>query len=199
MPPSKKPGWIDWEKSRARQIILQDLMRGVLSTDDDDPTPQEAWNTMYEHLVEFQVDQVLFEQFEKQLKAHRQQVRRLSERSMWEAAALEHDRELHPRNTVNLRGETVFELSAAKDLLREDIEEGKNLEMSSTQLRGTREEYNPPHLNISNRQFKDLVRQQANRKKYYDWKADKDAKEAERTWVPGMPPDDPQPPGAPAV
>jgi hypothetical protein len=54
-----------------------------------------------------------------------------------------HDRLLFPRQMENCRGEPVFDLSAAKLLLRTDVADGKHLTMKPLQLKLTRDEYKP--------------------------------------------------------
>ena len=65
-------GWIDWRKSKAREIIIDDLETGLLPVDAGELSAREAWEICYVHKAEF-VD-VAFSQFEKRLKDHRDQV-----------------------------------------------------------------------------------------------------------------------------
>ena len=167
---------------------MHDLMEGILSTDDDNPTAPEAWNDVCSHLLEFAMEEVVFEQFEERLKNHRAAVRKMDERSMWEMAACEHDRNLHPRNPINARGETVFDLSAAKPLLHQDIVDGMHKTMNSTELRATRLEHQPPLLSVSDRQFKEIVKQMDRRKRHFNCRDDKKARTGCRNHI-----GDPQP------
>ena len=70
----KIPNAIPWRGSAAREILLRDLEAGFLGLRDDETSAEEAWEYVYKHLVEF--DKVPFEQFKKQLQAHRLQVLR---------------------------------------------------------------------------------------------------------------------------
>ena len=83
----------------------------------------------------------MFDQFKKRLKDHRKQVRDRHNESEREKQALAHDRSLHPRKNKNHRGEHVFDLSAAKALLREDVRKGKHMAMLPSDLHRTRPEY----------------------------------------------------------
>ena len=199
MPRSNRPGWIEWHKSRAKEIVMYDLLNGILSTDDNDPTPREAWESQYMHLVEFVQEGVVFDQFKERLIGHRKQVRKMDERAMWELAAYEHDREIHPRNPLNARGITEFDQSSARDLLREDVKNGIHLTMSAAQLRQTRDEYRPPFLTVDDRKWRELVKQVSRLYKYYNYRDEKEAKQSHRTWVHGdpQPGRDPSPPPPP--
>jgi hypothetical protein len=65
----------------------------------------------------------------------------------------------------NCRGETVFDLSAAKLLLRADVEDGKHLTMKPLQLQMTRDEYKPYSAKV----FKHRIYQEVRRKKFINY------------------------------
>ena len=68
-----------------------------------------------------QFKEVIWSQFEVRLKAHRQQASgRLRQTIEEEQDLAREDRQLHPRQSHNHRGEPVFDLSPAKALLSED-------------------------------------------------------------------------------
>jgi hypothetical protein len=136
-----REGWIKWKPSKAKQILLDDLEEGILPVDADELSAEEAWEIMYSHMAEF--NEVVFSQFKDRLRDHRKQVREDTARAAIEAELLAHDRSLFPRQMENCRGEPVFDLSAAKLLLRADVEDGKNLTMTPRQLQLTRDEYTP--------------------------------------------------------
>jgi hypothetical protein len=83
-------------------------------------------------------------------------------KSLVEAAALQHDRKLHPRATHNENGEPVFDLSPAKNLLRADVQEGKHIGISPAQFQRTRQDYMafPPD------KFKHRIYQEVRRMKF---------------------------------
>ena len=93
----------------------------------------EAWEVCYNNMAEF--NEVVFSQFEARLKDHRKQIGAQMARSECESQALMQDRRLFPRQTQNCCGELVFDLSAAKLLLRADVEAGKHLTMTPMELR----------------------------------------------------------------
>jgi hypothetical protein len=153
MPRLTRPGWIHWKSSAARKILLDDLERGLLPVDPAELSAEEAWSVCYSHMAEFVP--VVFSQFKERLRDHRQQVGGNITRAARESEALEHDRHLFPRHAENHRGEPVFDLSAAKLLLRTDVKEGKHHHMSPSQLQQSRVEYQP----FNPRKFKHRIYQ----------------------------------------
>ena len=135
MAPSKKEGWINWRKSEARKIMLDDLRLGYLLWDANDLSAEDAWQHIYQHIAEF--SGVAFEQFKARLQDYRREAKKERVRAAAEYRALMHDRALFPRD------ETVFDLSEAKLLLRADVAEKKHETMTPIQLQGTRDEYKP--------------------------------------------------------
>ena len=106
---TKIPGAIDWKKSAARKILLGDIENHLLP---DDMPADEAWRRLYKHMGGF--EGVPFKQFEKQLKAHREQV--------WGRLKRAADDEVRLRNYRNLVPEpTTFRRSATHMLLRKDV------------------------------------------------------------------------------
>ena len=166
----RRDGWIDWKKSKAKAIILDDLESGILPVDAAELSAEEAWE-IYEQMAEFV--EVVFSQFEARLKDHRRRAKEQVNRSARESEALAHDRCLFPRQMENGRGEQVFDLSAAKLLLRADVEDGKHLRMTPMQLQMTREEYS--HFRA--RVFKHRIYQEVRRKKFINYLELKRAKE----------------------
>ena len=163
----RNPEWIDWRTSAARKIVLEDLDGQVLPLEDDVVSAQEAWDDIYSHLPEFR--DVVFSQFKARLKDHRKQVGRKHQAVYSQLHAYEHDRRLYPRQTHNQHGERVFDLSAAKPLLREDVVDEKHIEMTVEALHNSRPEYREWNLGIFRRRLRQEIRTQ---KWYYylDWK-----------------------------
>jgi hypothetical protein len=110
MPRSKKPGWIDWRSSAAsREILLEDLLLpdGILFGKDY-VAPVEVWE-FYKKQEGFQ--NMVFDQFQERLKAHRKQVSKTYVKSREEEAALACDRHIYLRQPANNMGELVFDLT----------------------------------------------------------------------------------------
>lgn len=148
MPKSTKPGWIDWVKSRSRDIILDDLIAGIIPHDPDECSPEFAWNTWYCFIPEIIEEKVTYEQFQKQFKAHQLQITKKKKQSNREEAAYRRHVDMYPRRTHNSRGEPVFDVHEAKDLLREDVRVGKHKQLTPIELRNSRPEYQDFKLKI---------------------------------------------------
>ena len=140
MPPKKNPDWISWRDSIPKAIIVEDLITGILPLDDGVMSAEEAWK-MYGEMVEFKEAKVVFSQFKARLKDHRKQVEGDFGRAQEEAKKVTHDRALFPRKLTNSKGELVFDLHPAKDLLRADIEKEKHKGKKPSELWASHSEY----------------------------------------------------------
>jgi hypothetical protein len=157
-PPTKAPlKAINWRKSAAKLIILSNIQEGVLP---NHLTAKEAWESCYMHIAAFRI--VPFTQFRDRLRDHRQQHQKDTGRAAEEEIALEHDRRLFPRETHNLRGEPVFDMSHAKLLLREDVHNKIHLTMNPSDFHNSR----PKYVLFKSRIFRDQLRQEIRRKKF---------------------------------
>lgn len=143
----------------AKKIVMYDLQNGILSLDENETSTARAWQ-FYRQLAEFK--DVPEEQFRDRLKDHRQQINKLQDRAAEEEALFLRDRELHPRQTQNNRGELVFDLSEAKELLREDVAKKRHENMTPSELRASRDEYRP----FTNTVFKQRIYQEIRYQKY---------------------------------
>jgi hypothetical protein len=152
-----KPGWIKWMKSPAREILIEDLQPGGPLYEKDDVSAEVAFG-FYTTLPEF--CGVGFPQFKDRLKDHRKQGNAKSRVSHEEMLAFAHDRALHPRQKTNERGELVFDLSAAKLLLREDVRNQLHTTMQPFELQQTRPEYMDFKRDIFRRRIYQEVRLQ---------------------------------------
>ena len=134
-----KPTNIKWKTSVAREIILTDLEEGRLALYENELPAREAWDTIYCHLHEFR--NVPFEQFKKQLEAHRKQALKKTKKAFNEEISFIHDRSLHPRPLANKRGEPSFDGTPAQELLREDVRNKLHEVMTPSQLQASQPEY----------------------------------------------------------
>jgi hypothetical protein len=187
---SRRSDWIDWRKAEAREIILEDLATGTLPIDNDVVSAEEAWNEMYCAMPEF--EHVVFSQFEARLKDHRMQVARLQNASTHFLDSFRHDQELRsrgilrPQGTHDRAGRRIFDRSAAKPLLKEDVIDEKHLQLTAEELHSSRQEYREWPLPI----FKKRLRQAIHTQKflyYLNWKrAKKQQKRGLRSEDPGV-------------
>ena len=109
---------------------------------------------------------VPFDQFKKQFRSgiDKAAVRRRTAAKQLEA--MEHDRQLYPRQTHNHRGEPVFDLDVeAKEQLQEDIECMRHKWMEPSELQNYREVYQKykPHI------FRFRIYQEVRRQKFLNY------------------------------
>lgn len=137
----KNPDWIDWRNSKAKKVIMEDLIEGRLPLQESEMSTWEAW-LVYANTEEFkEAKPVVFSQFKERLKDHRKQVMKLKSNSDRDCMALANDRLLYPRKTHNQRGEPVFDLSPAKLLLRADVAAKRHEGIGPREFQQTRPEY----------------------------------------------------------
>ena len=160
---NKKPKKINWMGSAARQILLDDLQppHGILVGKDDVPAVH-LWK-FYKTQPGF--EKVPYKQFCVRLRDHRNQMSGNYLLSCREEEFLGRDRKLYPRQTVNNRGEIVFDLHPARDLLRQDVANKLHLTMKPSELRRTRPEYKVFKKKI----FKHRVYQTIRREKFINY------------------------------
>jgi hypothetical protein len=161
-PATKNEGWVQWVDCSGRQILLDDLEEGRLSLDDS-VTAEQAWET-YRTTPEFA--NVVFTQFKARLKDHRKQVLKKVTQKQTEWTAYLRDVDLHPRQSTNGRGEPVFDLSSAKDLLRQDVKDKVHEEMSPWELWQSRPEY----MHFKLKKFRHRIYQEVRLQKYYHYR-----------------------------
>ena len=163
---AKNPLYIDWIKSQSKQILFEDLRYGRLPLDESVMPAEEAWERYRRHPT-FIAEKVIFEQFAKRLKGHREQMALPVRRAEFDAVAVAHDRANHPFPTHNVRGQPNFHLSPAEELLRDNVcnkrHEGKN----PSDFQQTRDEYKV----FEKRKFKELIYQTIRHIKFEDYHA----------------------------
>jgi hypothetical protein len=154
---------IDWKNSSAKALLLKDLNDGVLPLDKDEVSAEEAWNSCYVNLPEFA--NVGFDQFKRQLKAHRQQVKEKKHGADTQEAALLHDRRLYPEKYFYADGRRIFRMSPAQELLQTDVADGYHRKLSPAELRNTRAEYAEWELKT----FRQRIYQAERRQKFINY------------------------------
>jgi hypothetical protein len=166
----KNPLYIDWAKSEARTIIVQDLKDGILSLDYQVTSVQKAWE-YYSTLPQFCI--VCYKQFREKLSAHRRALIKAGDRQRLEEAAVERDRRLSPVQKYNAKGVLRYDLSATKLLLREDVKNGWHILMTTAALKSSRPEYDE----YSMRGFREHVTQEVKYQKFGNYLSDKREKD----------------------
>jgi hypothetical protein len=118
--------------SHGKAILTTAILDGTV-TDGSDP------NTVYESCIAYQ--QYDRNKFKMNLKNLILALKKKEDRALFDAQAIDHDRQLFPRAALTNRGYPFWDTSAAKELLASDINEGKHLTMTSRDLWQSREAY----------------------------------------------------------
>lgn len=129
---------VNWRTSGAREIILDDLYRGVLTIDEEILPAEQAWE-IYSKVDGFQL--VPFAQFKRQLKAHRNQVLKMQKESLHQYESFRRDQATQQQFTTYEDGRPIFVASPAHALLREDVKELYQTKISVGQLQVSRPEF----------------------------------------------------------
>jgi len=108
---------------------------------------------------------VEFSQFKARLRDHRKQVKGDLGRAQEEEELLISDRKIFPRRYINTRGEPVFDLHPAKDLLRQDVAEKKHRVLTPQELWRSRMEYQDFDKSI----FRNRIYQAVRREKFLNY------------------------------
>ena len=151
---------IDWANSAAKQVLIDDLDSEVLPVDKEQLSAKEAWDQVYQHMVEFHG--VPYKQFRDRLNALRKAHKKKKSYADWDAQAVAHDRMLHPRKAHNHLGQPVFSTTTALKSLADDVKAGKHKRMKPRELRETCPEYKIFSLSV----FRQRIYQQRRRVKF---------------------------------
>ena len=122
-----------------------------------------GWGSLDTSLAEF--NNVVFSQFEARLKDHRRQLKGDLRRSILEEAAYIRHFPLHPKKYRDSKGNLIFDLHQAKQLLRQDIANNSHLNLTPRQFQKTRVEYQEFDLKV----FKRRIYQEVRRVKFINW------------------------------
>ena len=174
MAKSTRKGWIDWRTSEAKAIILRDLEPGGALFKNRDAKAEEVFD-FYKKTKPVQFADVVFSQFKERLADHIKQ----SNKERWmadrDAAAYDKDRRVHPRKEKNQRGELVYDVHPARELLRMDVAKGLHNEMKPRELQSTRPEYRC----FKAKPFKHHIYQEESRQRFMNY-LEKKREEKER-------------------
>ena len=156
MAPSTKPGWVDWCNQVAGEIMQDDLSTGILPLTEEEMPAAEAF-AIYSQEDDFK--DICFDQFKERLASYRKSYGKKKQVAAMDEYYMQQDRLKHPRKMYNRRHEKVFDLDdAAKKQLRQDVQEGKHLTMTPSQLRMTQSFYQEYKLVIFKRRVYQMVR-----------------------------------------
>ncbi len=136
--------------------------------DGEDPNLAAIF-ALYNHKRPEIFNEIDFSQFKARMEDYTTKNKERRDRSMMESAWMLNDRQLHPRQLKNHRGELVFDLHPAKLLLREDIKAGAHVGIVPSEFQGTRDEYEEFDRDI----FRQRIYQEERYQKYWNWLDDK--------------------------
>ena len=121
-----------WRSSKAKEILRDAIIRGLVNKS---MTPEEVYESHDEY------KKWPKRNFKTNFKNLCTKVSKDKARSCYDAAAYEHDRALLCELRGSNKTSSQWNLSDAKHLLRQDIEEGKHFNMRPRELYGTCKEY----------------------------------------------------------
>ena len=160
MPKGKTPGFIDWRNCRTKEIILEDLLSGLIPAEPD--LANSAWRHYYSKLEEVKKEKVIKKQFVKRFTDHCAQVTTKKEKSQKDFKAFLKYRDKNKQVFHKENGKPLFYLHPAYELLKQDIMEGKHEIMTAGVLRSTRTAYQ----DFDNKEFAQRVYQEVRRRKF---------------------------------
>jgi len=134
-----------WAGSKAKELLCQDIIKGKCVGNN---------RTVCEMRVEH--EPCLFTNFSQNLKRLREHIAKEQERADQDAADLAHDESVRPRPLMDPRGCPRWDVSDTKDLLVQDIAEGKFDTMEPQELHQTR----PEHLEFPLTVFRGHIHQE---------------------------------------
>ena len=151
---------VKWKKSRAKQILLTDILEGRVSLEDDDPT-MDAENVFFMHPEYAEYDP---DKFAARLHSLRETMKSSNTRSMEDRNAFEVYKALHTVSLTSNHGYIEYQGSESQRLLQKDIANGLHISMGKRDLYAFRPEYFDQFpLNV----FRDKIYQEIRTGKYH--------------------------------
>jgi hypothetical protein len=154
MPPTN--GSAPWRNSVARQLLEQDIMNGTIPLTNAEMTARDV------HSCRPEFSQLPYESFPRRLQALRDSCKAKVNRGLDDAAAYHHDRQFDQQPTSATLGLPRWEGSNAERLLKIDITDGVDLQMTRQELYATRQEYQVFTLTT----FRGHIHQEVKRRKF---------------------------------
>jgi hypothetical protein len=154
MPVTKK-----WRDSEAKKQLITDLKDGTVPLRAVDMPPLDVYNSrpVYQEHG--------YEQFRDRLNALRKQIREKRDNSLQDAAALEHDRAIHPKASHDHRGILRWEGSEAEQQLRQDVIDQKDRSLKPKELWASNDKYKQFPLPV----FRGHIYQERRLQKFLKW------------------------------
>ena len=131
----------DWRTSDAKQLIVQDMLDGLVPYKEPIKDTNKLFHVMHAGRPEFKDFPCDEERHKTRFSRLQEVVRRLRWAALYDEVCLEEARELYPVPTHGPTGVPLWEGSAADSRLEEDMAEGLHLQMKPKKLFATRPEY----------------------------------------------------------
>jgi hypothetical protein len=154
-----------WRGSKAKSFLTEDLVDGTIPLSSDE---MDAFD-VYLSRVEF--TEFPFENFKSNLRALRKKIQEKQELALEEYEALQHDRNLFPKNATNQRGEPRWSGSDAERLLKLDMDQGYHTIMRPQLLWESCDEYQIFSLTV----FRKHIYQEERSRKFHSYISSKKA------------------------
>ncbi|CAB9509823.1 unknown protein [Seminavis robusta] len=174
MPPKKKP---DWKTSLAKEYLYDLVADGQIPDGNslEEVDAREIYDQYCQGRPEFG-PYPFDNKFEANLLRIRNKVAEKDDRSAIGAVALAHDRLIFPKPTEDVWGEPVWQDSVAQQLLIEDIDDNKHIELLPRFLYATRPEYQVYALD----RFRNRIYQEVKKMKREAYMLEKSEKKREK-------------------
>lgn len=141
---TRREGWVDWRNHPAKEIIQNDFLVGGIfyeALKENKEIDLKVLFLTYTKSHPNIFEEVQFSQFQARVNDYVTRFKVGHQRSIDEEAWMAHDRSLHPRQVRNTRGELVFDLHQGKQLLRDDVKNGRHIGVLPRVFRMSRPEY----------------------------------------------------------
>jgi hypothetical protein len=131
---------VKWEKSRAKKLLYNDIIKGIVPLDpkDDD---DGVLNLKGIYSMRPEYSEYSYEKFSGRIASLRKTVRDFTKRADQDKKRFDVFKSLNPVSRISHKGYVQWQGSEAQELLRQDIQEKKHETMSKIDLWGSRAEY----------------------------------------------------------
>lgn len=163
---------LQWQWSDAKGLLFQDIIDGHVPLEYDrqgGKTAKQIFEERYVNAPAFQISNFNdVKAFGTRLTSIRSQIRDKMERAQEDAMALQNDRLIYPKPTIDSKGLPKWKGSVAQELLIIDLKKKKHKRLTPMQLRLTKPEYQTYPLDcFRNRIYKELRKlKKGSRKKH---------------------------------
>ena len=135
--PGRKAKALPWRSSEAKQIMVQDMMDGIVPVDVKIKDPEKLYRELYAHRVEF-VDYPYNKSVPSRISRLQATIHKMGSMARKDNADFLVDRARNPASCVGYNGLLLWKGSYADQVLKMDMAAGKHLRMTPSELRAER-------------------------------------------------------------